>query len=89
MAVIPLHPDLMFQTKSVPKMGRAVRINVSDVGLPDIDGREAVLNLAQERFQGADHHAHGQLQRAVASAPRGRSKPRAELGGTALTSAPP
>jgi hypothetical protein len=29
MAVIPLHPDLMFQTKSVPKMGRAVRINVS------------------------------------------------------------
>ena len=34
---------------------------IMDVGLPDteIDGREAVRILPQERFQGADHHAHG------------------------------
>jgi DNA-binding response OmpR family regulator len=30
---------------------------IMDVGLPDIDGREAARIL--ERFQGADHHAHG------------------------------
>jgi hypothetical protein len=35
---------------------------IMDVGLPDINGRERA-HLAQERFQGADHHAHGPRHR--------------------------
>jgi DNA-binding response OmpR family regulator len=55
------------------KVGQ-IDLVIMDVGLPDIDGREAVrtlrkncrhrrprsgADLAQERLQGADHHAHG------------------------------
>ena len=36
---------------------------IMDVGLPDIDGREAVRILRRKRFQGADHHAHGPRHR--------------------------
>jgi CheY-like chemotaxis protein len=35
-----------------------VDLLIMDVGLPDMDGREAVKAAAQGRLQGADHHAH-------------------------------
>ncbi len=34
-----------------------VDLLIMDVGLPDMDGREAAEAAAQERLQGADHHA--------------------------------
>ena len=46
----------------VAKEGQ-VDLVIMDVGLPDIDGREAVRMLTQERFQGAHHHAHWQRHR--------------------------
>ena len=37
--------------------GGLIDLLIMDVGLPDMDGREAVKTAAQGRLQGADHHA--------------------------------
>ena len=60
---VALHPE--FQVEAVETAGAAIAaiansppdLVIMDVGLPDLDGREAVKRMRREGYRSADHHA--------------------------------